>query len=219
MDTDEAGLTETARQVRAKRLKAATLVADLRDREALKTIVLKAAEALGHVEILVNNAGVSRPRPYAEYPLDDLQLVVDVNLKAPYLLSQYLARYLAEKKKPGRIVNISSINAELAAVSGSTAYCATKGAIRQFTRAAAYDLGPYGITVNAVGPGHTRTGMTMPLFEKNSALEQEWSKKTPIGRVGEPEDIANAVAFLASDEAAYITGQSIYVDGGRTLWC
>ncbi|MCH8196319.1 MAG: SDR family oxidoreductase, partial [Chloroflexi bacterium] len=84
--------------------------------------------------------------------------------------------------------------------------------------ASAYDLGPYGITVNAVGPGHTRTGMTRPIFEEDASREQEWAGKTPLRRVGEPEDIANAVAFLASDEASYITGQTIYVDGGRTLW-
>jgi len=218
VDMNEAGLAETARLVKQTRRRAATMVANLRDRAALKTIVPSAAEALGDLDILVNNAGVSRSAFYADYPAEDLQFLMDVNLKAPYLLSQYFARHLVERKRPGRIVHITSINAELAATSGSTAYCATKGGLRVLTKAAAYDLGPHGITVNAVGPGHTRTGMTMPIFQQDPSREREWAQKTPVGRVGEPADIANAVAFLASDEASYITGQTIYVDGGRTLW-
>ncbi|MEE9286167.1 MAG: SDR family NAD(P)-dependent oxidoreductase [Dehalococcoidia bacterium] len=218
VDLNEPGVSETAAMARDLGRQAVVLAGDLRDRAFLASIVPHTIEALGTVDILVNNAGVSRPAPYPEYSTDDLDLVLDVNLKAPFLLAQHVARYLVEQKKPGRIVNISSINAEVAAVSGSTAYCASKGGVRLLTRAAAFDLGPYGITVNAVGPGHTRTGMTRPIFAEDAAREQEWAGKTPIGRVGEPEDIANAVAFLASDEASYITGQTIYVDGGRTLW-
>ncbi|MBI3744068.1 MAG: SDR family oxidoreductase, partial [Chloroflexi bacterium] len=169
-------------------------------------------------DILVNNAGVSKPAFYPDYAVEDIDLILDVNLKAPFILSQHVGRYLVEHKKPGRIVNISSINAEKATVIGGTAYCASKGAIRQMTRTAAYDLGPFGITVNAVGPGHTRTGMTKPTFAEHATREREWAEKTPLGRIAEPEDIANAVAFLASDEASYVTGQSIYVEGGRCLW-
>ena len=218
VDLNAEGVNETAAMVRDLGRRAGVLVGDLRDRAFLRTIVAQAVEALGSVDIVVNNAGVSRPAAYEEYSTDDLDLVLDVNLKAPFLLSQQVARYLVDSKKPGRIVHIASINAEFAAVSGSTAYCASKGGIRLLTKASAYDLGPYGITVNAVGPGHTRTGMTRPIFEEDASREQEWAGKTPLRRVGEPEDIANAVAFLVSDEASYITGQTIFVDGGRTLW-
>lgn len=218
VDINEAGLKETARLVHGLDGRAATMTADLQDRAHLRAIVPKAAAAFGTIDILVNNAGISRPAFYPEYPAQDLDMVLDINLKAPFFLAQQVARYLVEHKKPGRIVNISSINAELGTLWGSTAYCASKGAVRVLTRAAAYDLGPYGITVNAVGPGHTRTGMTRPIFAENARREKEWAEKTPLRRIGEPEDIANAVAFLASDEASYVTGQSIYVDGGRTLW-
>jgi len=218
VDISDAGLKETASLVQKAGGKAATMKADVRDRGQLKAIVPKAAQQFGTVDILVNNAGVSKPAFYPDYAVEDIDLILDVNLKAPFILSQHFGRYLVANKKPGRIVNISSINAEKATMMGSTAYCASKGAVRQLTRTAAYDLGPFGITVNAVGPGHTRTGMTRPLFAENAAREREWAEKTPLRRIAEPEDIANAVAFLASDEASYITGQSVYVEGGRCLW-
>ena len=217
VDVNNVGLAETARLVEAEGRKAVSLVADLANRPALQGVLPKALETFPQIDILVNNAGVSRPAPINEYPLEYLNAIMDVNLKAPFLLSLYVARHWAEHDIAGRIISITSINAEVAQA-GSAAYSASKGALRQATKAIAYDLGPYGITVNAVGPGYTRTGMTKPIFDKDGGREKEWAMKTPLGRIGEAEDIANAVAFLASDEASYITGQTIYVEGGRTIW-
>jgi len=112
-------------------------------------------------------------------------------------------------------VNLSSVNA-LVALRDSAAYTASKGAMSALTRAMALDLAPNGITVNAVGPGVIRTGMNRELLD-GTAVEETWTKRTPLGRLGDPEDIANAIAFLASDEASYITGQTLYVEGGRTI--
>ncbi len=215
VDVHAAGLRETANLVARADRRAVELVADVSAPEAPRRIVEAAVRAFGSFDILVNNAGVSTGATFLEVPEEVLDRVLAVNLLAPFLIGQEAARHWIERKKPGRIINIGSINAET--IQGlSTAYCASKGGIRMLTKAAACDLGPHGITVNAVGPGHTRTGMTRgPL--SNPALERDWISRTPLGRLGEPEDIANAVAFLASDEASYITGQTIYVEGGRTI--
>ena len=217
VDLNGEGLEETAGLAGAQGRRAVPWVADLADRKALHGIVPAAIHAFGGVDILVNNAGVSRPRPIQDYEIADLDLTMAVNFKAPFLLAVYAARHMVEAGKAGRIVNITSINAEVAAA-GSAAYSATKGALRQATKAMAYELGPHGITVNAVGPGYTRTGMTRPIFSCQPERAADWVAKTPLGRVGEPEDIANAVAFLVSDEASYVTGQTVYVEGGRTIW-
>lgn len=218
IDINGAGLQETARQIEQMGGRAAIMQADIRDRSVLREVVPQTAKSFGTIDILVNNAGIATPGFYPDYTAADLDLMLDINLKVPFLLMQQVARYLIEHRKPGRIINITSITAEKASVWGTTAYSASKGALRTLTRAAAHDLGQHGITVNAVGPGHTRSGMTSQVFQQDPTREQAWAAKTPLRRVGEPADIANAVAFLASDEASYITGQTLYVEGGRTLW-
>ncbi|HEX5748109.1 MAG TPA: SDR family oxidoreductase [Archangium sp.] len=218
VDINGAGVRETASMIEQAGGRATIMQADIRDRAMLTAIVAQALKDFDTLDILVNNAGMATAGFYADYTIADLDMMLEANLKAPFLLSQQVARYLVEHHKPGRIVNITSITAEKASASGTTAYCATKGALRAFTRAAAYDLGPHNITVNAVGPGPTRTGMTSQVFQQDPTREKAWASKTPLGRVGEPSDVANTVAFLASDEASYITGQLIFVDGGRTLW-
>lgn len=209
------GLRDTLGLVAKAGRRMADLVIDVSSDGAPELIVSAAVQHFGTFDILVNNAGVSTPGHFLEVPEEVVDKVLAVNLRAPFLLGRAAAAHWMEKKKPGRIINISSINAET--IQGnSAAYCASKGGIRMLTKAAACDLGPHGITVNAVGPGHTRTGMTRSLVN-NPSLERDWISRTPLGRLGEPEDIASAVVFLASDEASYITGQTIYVEGGRTI--
>ncbi len=217
VDLNKAGVEETARLAGAQGYTPKTLVADVSDRALQGTIVQHAIEEFGVLDILVNNAGVVFTAPFAEFPADKLHRIMEVNLKAPFLLSQHAARYWIESKRPGRIVSTSSINAE-SVQANSVAYSASKGAIRMLTKAIAFDLGPHGITCNAVGPGHTRTGMTRPGHTADPTREAKNASVIPLRRIGEPEDIANAVAFLASSEASYITGQTIYVEGGRIIW-
>ncbi len=215
VDLNQRGLGETATMAAEVGRRVVELVADVTDDDAPQRIVGQTVDRLGALDILVNNAGVPPQAHFLEIAPEAMDRLLAVNLRAPFLLGQAAARHWIQHKKPGRIVNISSINAET--VQGNSVdYCASKGGVRMLTKAAACDLGPYGITVNAVGPGHTRTGMTRHLID-DPDMERDWVSRTPLGRLGEPEDIANAVAFLASDEAGYITGQTIYVEGGRTL--
>lgn len=217
VDINSEGLQETVERVKGLERKAVALVEDVSANGAPQRIIDAAVKEFGGLHILVNNAGISSGgKPFLELVEEDLDRVLAVNLFAPFLLTRAAADYWIRNRKKGRIVNTSSINAEY--VQGQSApYCASKGGVRMLTKGAAMDLGPYGITVNAVGPGHTRTGMTRNTLTMSPEVEQEWVRRTPLGRLGEPEDIANAIAFLASDDASYITGQTIYVEGGRTI--
>ncbi len=215
VDVNARGLQETADLVASEDRRAVQLVCDVAAPDAPQRIVSAAVQAFGSFDILVNNAGVAGGQHFLQVTEEMLDRTLAVNLLAPFLIGQAAAQFWLQRKIKGRIVNISSINAETVQ-GGSTAYCASKGGIRMLTKAAACDLGPYGITVNAVGPGHTRTGMTRHVVS-NPELERDWISRTPLGRLGEPEDIANAVAFLVSEDAGYITGQTVYVEGGRTI--
>ncbi|MEO0622494.1 MAG: SDR family oxidoreductase [Pseudomonadota bacterium] len=170
------------------------------------------AEA-GPVSILVNNAGIALPGDFLDYSLADFQRVLDVNLTGAFLATQRAAKTMVAEKIEGAIVNMSSINAQVA-IPAIPAYCATKGGIMQLTKAAALALAPHGIRVNAVGPGSIDTAMMAGVNTNPEAMKRVLSR-TPLGRVGSPREIGDVVAFLASKKAAYITGETIYVDGGR----
>ena len=142
----------------------------------------------------------------------DWEYMIDLNLKGTAWTCRAVAPVMA-RAGHGRIVNITSIGAEFGLVNRA-AYCATKGAVAQLTRCLALEWGRHGITVNAVGPGITVTPLVRPFLDANPGKEQTMIRKIPLGRLGRPSDMAGAVAFLASDLAEYITGQTIYVDGG-----
>lgn len=167
---------------------------------------------LGGIDILVNCAGVVRRKPALETTAEDWDFILGVNVKGLFLACQAAASVM-RKAGRGRIVNISSLGAELALVNRA-AYCASKAAVMQLTRCLALEWGPYGITVNAVGPGITVTPLVRPFLDANPGKEATMTRKIPLGRLGRPDDMAGAVAFLASDLAGYITGQTLYVDGG-----
>ncbi|NKB60170.1 MAG: SDR family oxidoreductase [Alphaproteobacteria bacterium] len=167
----------------------------------------------GAVSILVNNAGVALPGDFLDLPLEQFQKVIDVNLTGTFVASQRAAKAMVAAGIKGSIVNMSSINAQVA-IPSISAYCASKGGIMQLTKASALALAPHGIRVNAVGPGSIDTEMMAGVNANPEAMEMVLSR-TPLGRIGEPREIANVVAFLASDKASYVTGETIYVDGGR----
>jgi NAD(P)-dependent dehydrogenase (short-subunit alcohol dehydrogenase family) len=164
------------------------------------------------LDILVNCAGVIRRKPVLETTEDDWAFMADVNLKGVLLACQAVAPAMRRAGR-GRIVNISSIGADLALMNRG-AYCATKAGVGQLTRCLALEWGPLGITVNAVGPGITETPLTRGYLEADPARRQKMIDKVPLRRLGQPDDMAGAVLFLASDLAGYITGQTLYVDGG-----
>ncbi len=168
---------------------------------------------LGPVSVLVNNAGIAISDDFLDYSLDDFRKVIDVNLVSVFQATQRAARTMVAQGIRGAIVNMSSINA-VVAIPRIPAYCASKGGVMQLTKSAALALAPHGIRVNAVGPGSIDTEMMAGVNSSPGALDTALSR-TPLRRFGAAREIGDAVAFLASDKASYITGETIYVDGGR----
>ncbi|MBA4783972.1 MAG: 3-oxoacyl-ACP reductase FabG [Rhizobiales bacterium] len=180
-------------------------------------LVAGALEAFGDIDILVNNAGVVHGADFLDLKEEDFDRVLNINLKGAFLLSQAVARYMVEKVKQGgqagAIVNMSSINAVFA-IANQVPYSISKGGINQLTKVAALSLAAFGIRVNAVGPGSIATPM-LDAVNNDPAARNRILSRTPMERLGEPKEIAAIVSFLASHEASYITGQTIYADGGR----
>ena len=186
---------------------------DMGDKGSILELFAKIENKQGPIDILVNNAGVALPNDFLSYSSEDFDRVIDVNLKGPFIATQRAAQSMKDHRIAGAIVNMSSINANVA-IANIPAYCASKGGINQLTKAAALALAPHGIRVNAVGPGSIDTAMLASVNADNEKMKMVLSR-TPLGRLGNVEDVANAVVFLASDKASYITGETIYIDGGR----
>lgn len=184
---------------------------DLYDRESRTAFVQNVVGRFGTVEVLVNNAGVARDGVLALVPDDDVDEVIDLNLKATIHLTRLVARLMLPAGA-GRIINISSV-VGLSGYRGLSVYSSTKAALDGFTRSLARELGPRGITVNSVAPGYMRTEMSHGLTEEQLG---QIARRTPAGRLGEPSDVAVAVRFLASAEAGFVNGQVLVVDGGLT---
>jgi NAD(P)-dependent dehydrogenase (short-subunit alcohol dehydrogenase family) len=170
----------------------------------------------GQIDILVNNAGVEIIRPIFEISESDWDATLDVNLKGAWLCSQAVAEVMAEDGAGGRLINVGSILAQIPA-RGEPHYAASKGGVLMLTKSLALDLAPHGITVNAVGPGVVKNGMSSRGCLSDPKMADEVASKVPLQRVGKPADIGDAVVFLASDRASYITGTMLYVDGGLML--
>jgi 3-oxoacyl-[acyl-carrier protein] reductase len=204
---------QTAR-VRLEQLgvKALALAVDVREPEQIRQMVETAVSQLGGLDILVNNAGITRDATMRKMTLENWQLVIDVHLKGTFLGTQAAAAIMREQKR-GSIVNISSISGKIGLV-GQTNYSAAKAGIVGLTKAAAKELAPHGVRVNAVQPGLIRTAMTEAL--RPDIWEQKVAE-TPLRRAGEPEEVANVVLFLASDLASYMTGAVLEVTGGRDM--
>ena len=198
--------------------KAATWAGDLADINAgmAAQIVQAAVDAFGRVDIMVNNAGIIHQEDFLDFPEDIFDRVQRVNLKAPFLIGQAAARQMVRQKSGGAIINMSSINAELA-IPNSVAYAVSKGGIKQLTAVMAVGLAPHGIRVNAIGPGTILTDLVKNSVMGNDDARRTILSRTPIGRCGEPSEVASVASFLASDDASYIMGQTIYTDGGRMV--
>jgi NAD(P)-dependent dehydrogenase (short-subunit alcohol dehydrogenase family) len=177
-----------------------------------RALVAATVERFGGLDVLVNNAGVIKTADFLEISEADFDAVLRVNLKGAFLVGQAAARVMAERGR-GAIVNMSSANAVLA-IPNQVPYVVSKGGLNQLTKVMALALADKGVRVNAVGPGSILTNILKVVMNDDAARRKILSR-TPLGRCGEPEEVAKVVAFLASDEASYLTGQCIYPDGGR----
>lgn len=191
---------------------------DVSEKLDVRNLLAATLDAFGDVHLLVNNAGILGGGAFLDLTEDDFDRVLRVNLKGAFLLSQAVAKHMVARQKdgerhPGAIVNMSSVNAVFA-IPNQIPYSVSKGGLAQLTKVSALALAPHGIRVNAVGPGSINTDM-LATVNRDPAARRMVLSRTPIGRIGEPDEIAAIVAFLASDEASYITGQTIYADGGR----
>ena len=209
----EANAQKTADEINATRADAAKAYAvDVADQTAVQKAAAQILEDFGHVDILVNNAGVTRDGLSMRMSIDDWDTVLNTNLKGAFTFTQALMRPMI-KQRSGRIINISSI-AGLTGNAGQANYSASKAGLIGLTKTLARELASRGITVNAVAPGLIETDMTTVLSEE---IRKAILQKVPLGKLGKPEDIAGAVAYLASAEAKYITGQVLTVDGGMVM--
>ena len=211
--TDAAGAEGTAEEVRAAGGRAEVRQMDLTDLPAAIDVVDQLAEALGGLDVLVNNAGTGSSSPFLEQDLVGFREVLDVDLVGPFLCAQRAASRMAATGRGGRIVNVTSVH-EHVPLRGASAYCAAKGGLGLLTKVMALELAEHGITVNSVAPGEIATPMTGQHDVDPASQERPG---IPLGRPGDAREIAAAIAHLASPEASYTTGASFVVDGGLLL--
>lgn len=189
------------------------IVCDMGNPQEVKALFEQVSATERTLTALVNNAGIAAPGDFLNYSLDDFDRVMNVNLRGAFLATQLAGQSMVDSGVEGAIVNMSSINAQVA-IPSAPAYCASKGALMQLTKVAALALASHNIRVNAVGPGSIDTEMMAAVNSNPEALKVAISR-TPLGRIGSAKEIADVVAFLCSKKASYVTGETIYVDGGR----
>ena len=192
--------------------KAMIIQADVSDEKSAMQMVEEVIAQLGGIDILVNNAGITRDGLFIRMKEEDWNAVINTNLTGIFNCTKVAAKYMM-KKRSGRIINMSSVSG-IMGNAGQTNYAAAKAGVIGFTKSLAREMASRGITVNAVAPGFIATDMTAAMPEK---AQEHVLASIPLGKMGKPEDIANAVLFLASDKASYITGQVIHVDGGMVM--
>jgi glucose 1-dehydrogenase len=186
--------------------------ADVSNPEQVKSLVQQAISAFGRLDIVVNNAGIEKKFAFVDYPFEEWQKIIAVNLTGTFLCSQAAARQMIAQGCGGRIINISSIHEDLPLLTNAP-YCATKGGIRMLMRTIAVELAPYQITVNNIGPGAIFTPIDKDV-EDDRKLNDEILAGIPLKRWGKPEEVAQLAVYLASDDASYITGSTHFIDGG-----
>jgi NAD(P)-dependent dehydrogenase (short-subunit alcohol dehydrogenase family) len=188
--------------------------ADVSQKADVDALLAATMAGFGQVDILVNNAGVTHAADFLDLAEEDFDRVLRINLKSMFLCSQAVAREMVRRQAGGCIINMSSVNAELT-IPNQVPYVISKGGVNQLTRVASISLAPHGIRVNAIGPGTILTELAKKAVLASPEARHTILSRTPLGRCGEPGEVAAIAAFLASDDASYITGQTLYADGGR----
>jgi len=204
---------EAAQKIRSEGREVIAFQGDVTSRERIQEIVSNVLEKYGKIDILVNNVGIYRGKPFWEEPLDIWELLFKVNVLGIVIPSQIIVPHMIERKN-GVIINISS-KAAIVGEPGHAAYTASKGAVLSLTRAMAVELAPYNIRVNAICPGPTETPLLFAVTDEKE--RKRMASRCILGRLAKPEDIAGAALYLASDEASYVTGQALIVDGGMSI--
>jgi len=189
--------------------------ADVADADQLTATLGRASDEIGVIDVLVNAAAVTHRKPFLEITLEEWDEVHSVDLRAYFIATQWVARALVDRGSPGSIINIASMNATIV-TRGQSHYCAAKGGVVQLTKAAAVELAEFGIRVNAISPGVVETDMNRELLTE-PGFRSLRTGQIPLGRVGQPHELAPAAVLLASDEASFITGADIVVDGGQMV--
>jgi glucose 1-dehydrogenase len=210
------GAEETLKVVEAAGGQGSIAKADVSKVSEAQLLIDEAWKEFGSADILVNNAGVEAKTSFLETNEEDFNRILGINLKGPFFVTQAFVKRIVAEKKPGRIINISSVHEDIA-FPGFATYCASKGGLRMLMRDLSVELGPLGITINNIAPGAIATPINKSLLEDkqklNSLLEQ-----IPLNRLGTPEDVAALTSWLASEEASYITGATYYIDGGLSRY-
>ena len=209
------GAEETRGRIEQLGRIAVSLQADVGKVAEVRSLVQQAVTALGSLDILVNNAGIEKNAAFVDVTEEDYRAVIEVNLSGPFFATQEFARHRRDAKGGGKVINISSVHEELP-FPHFTPYCVAKGGLKMMMRNLSIELAPLGITINNVAPGAIQTPINQKLLSDPKLLTPLLAN-IPLGRLGQPSDVAGVTAFLASDDAAYITGATIVVDGGL-LW-
>ena len=209
----EIGRAAAARLV-AQGFEAAFVETDVRERSAFEHLMAETLQLFGGIDIMLSNAGVAEPVPFLEMTDAQYERTLAINLRSAFIGGQLAARVMVEQGRGGVIINMASVNA-LLAIPGLAAYAMSKGGINQLTRVMAVELAPHGIRVNAIGPGTILTELAKNAVLGNEEARRKVMSRTPMGRGGEPSEVAGVAAFLAGPDASYMTGQTVYPDGGR----
>jgi gluconate 5-dehydrogenase len=207
-------LESTAKEIEALGRRAVCIELNVREEASIHRAVDEAVRQLGHIDILMNNAGCNIRKPAVDVTWEDWSTIVDTNLRGIFFVAQAVARHMIPRRY-GRIINIGSVTC-VAGYAGLGPYGASRGGVKQLTMSLAHDWGPHGITVNCLAPGWFKTNQNRALYEMEGWVEY-LCERIPLGRPGSPDDLDGALLLLASDAGRYITGQTILVDGGISI--
>lgn len=203
---------QTVNTIKGEGGKVLAVEADVSDPKQVENLISSAVKTFGKLDIAINNAGIESKHAFIDYPLAELEKILNVNLVGPFLVAQAAARQMIQQNQGGRIINISSVHEDLP-MPTNAAYCASKGGLRMLMRTISVELAKYNITVNNIGPGAVYTPIDADI-EAKPELEKALMAEIPLNRWGKPEDVAGLAVFLASEEAAYVTGATYFIDGG-----
>jgi glucose 1-dehydrogenase len=215
-NSDPRGAEEVLADIQALGRRGASIKANLGDVADVQRLVAESAEALGGLDVLVNNAGIEKHAPFRDVTERDFDAVLDVNLKGVFFATQAFVRRCMAAGRGGKVINVSSVHEEMA-FPNFAAYCASKGGVRMLTRTLAVELGALGITINSIAPGAIETPINSALLNDPVKLKS-LVNQIPLGRLGKPRDVAGLAVFLASCDSDYVTGTTCFVDGGLSVF-